>query len=117
MVWTVLLLISAIGFVKVNDNYGKYRHHHNSCLEFKKNSALLEIKGDTSAESCTTVRPIVGPDGTMNQLISCTMVENCYKKATEVCEGPYKIMNSNSETSGMSGSTSTTVNLLVQCDH
>ena len=37
---------------------------------------------------CTTVTPIVGPDGTENQLISCGAVESCYKKAIEICHGP-----------------------------
>lgn len=63
----------------------------------------------------TTVTPITGPDGTENQLISCPTVKNCYDKAREICGGPYKIVNTSSETSGMNGSTGTTVDLLVKC--
>jgi hypothetical protein len=64
---------------------------------------------------CETVTPVIGPDGTENQLISCGLVERCYDKAREVCRGPYKIVNTTSETSGTNGSTSTVVKLLVKC--
>ncbi len=64
---------------------------------------------------CVTAQPIIGPDGTENQLISCGAVETCYEKANEICHGPYKIVNTSSETSGINGSTSTTVKLLIKC--
>lgn len=67
------------------------------------------------AFGCATATPIVGPDGTENQLISCVTIEQCYNKANEVCGGPYKIINTNSETSGSNGKTSTNVKLLVKC--
>lgn len=65
--------------------------------------------------SCATSKAIIGPDGTENQLISGNSIEQCYEKANEVCGGPYKIVNTNSEVSGMYGDTSTTVKLLVKC--
>ncbi len=69
-----------------------------------------------NAIGCATATPIIGPDGTENQLISCPAVEQCYEKAREVCFGPYKIINSNSETSGSNGYTGTEVKLLVKCN-
>lgn len=66
---------------------------------------------------CTTAQPIIGPDGTENQLISCDTIEDCYGKANEVCRGPYKIVNTSSEVSGSNGATGTRVRLLVKCDH
>jgi len=71
---------------------------------------FIGLVGCTSAPT-----KITGPDGTENLLISCGVIEACYKEATEVC-GRYKIVNTNSETSGTDGSTSTTVKLLVKCD-
>lgn len=65
---------------------------------------------------CATAKPIIGPDGTENQLISCPSVEQCYEKAREVCGGTYKIVNTSSETSGANGVTGTDTNLLVKCD-
>jgi hypothetical protein len=64
---------------------------------------------------CATARPIVGPDGTENQLISCPSVDLCYKKAREVCGGSYKIVNTSTETSGSNGNVGTEINLLVKC--
>lgn len=61
------------------------------------------------------MKPIIGPDGTENQLVSCPSVEMCYEKAREVCGGPYKIVNSSSETSGSHGMTGTDTKLLVKC--
>ncbi len=72
--------------------------------------------GFSSLLGCATATPIVGPDGTANQLISCPSTELCYNKAREVCRGNYKILNTNSETSGSSGYTSTEIKLLVKCD-
>ncbi|HWU42905.1 MAG TPA: hypothetical protein VN132_05680, partial [Bdellovibrio sp.] len=64
---------------------------------------------------CATSKSIVGPDGTENQLITCGSLEHCYSKAREVCHGPYKIVNTNSEVSGSNGQTSTQIDLLVKC--
>ncbi len=65
---------------------------------------------------CASAQKIVGPDGTDNILVTCDSVELCYQKATEVCNGTYKIVNSNSNTSGYNGITGTSINLLVKCD-
>jgi len=64
---------------------------------------------------CGTANVINGPDGTPHQLISCSNIEGCYQKAAEVC-GKYKIINTSSETSGMNGTTGTTIKLLVKCE-
>lgn len=64
---------------------------------------------------CTTAETIVGPDGTENELISCPSVEDCYQKANEVCHGPYKIVNTSTDTSGSNGYSGTTTKLLVKC--
>ena len=73
--------------------------------------ALLCLSG------CATAKMIPGPDGTDHQLVSCNSMEACYKKASEVCGGKYKIVNTTTDTSGMANSsTSTTYELLVKCD-
>ena len=64
---------------------------------------------------CATAKAIIGPDGSENQLISCPNVDLCYEKAREVCGGPYRIVNTNSETSGSQGYTATETKLLVKC--
>lgn len=64
---------------------------------------------------CATATPIIGPDGTENQLISCPSITQCYEKAREVCGGPYKIVNTSSETTGANGTTNTETKLLVKC--
>ncbi len=64
---------------------------------------------------CATAKTIIGPDGTVNQLISCHSIEDCYEKAREVCNGPYKIINTSSQTSGFNGNTSSEIKLLVKC--
>jgi len=61
--------------------------------------------------ACTTVTPIVGPDGTENQLVKGPSIEACYEKAREVCGGPYKIVNSNSD----SDKNGTIFDLLIKC--
>ncbi len=69
-----------------------------------------------SLVGCATATPIIGPDGTENQLISCDSVQLCYEKAREVCGGTYKIVNTNSETSGVNGTLNIQTKLLVKCD-
>lgn len=65
---------------------------------------------------CATATPIIGPDGTQNQLISCSSVEACYEKAREVCGGNYKIVNTNTEVTGGQNYTGSEIKLLVKCD-
>lgn len=67
------------------------------------------------AAGCTTITPIVGPDGTENHLISCPTIEWCYKKANEFCKGPYKIVNTSAETTGGPSGTATATKLLIKC--
>ena len=64
---------------------------------------------------CATAQAIVGPDGTQNQLISCSQIEDCYEKAREVCSGPYNIVNTSGQTSGANGYVGTQTKLLVKC--
>lgn len=72
---------------------------------------LLSSLGCVMAQST----PITGPDGAENQLISCSYIKSCYEKASEVCRGPYKIVNTHSATSGSGTDVSTDINLLVKC--
>src|SRR5262245_38828529 len=66
---------------------------------------------------CATARSIQGPDGTQHQMISCPSVEQCYEKATEVCGGKYKIVNTSTDTSGGGQlMVDTTTKMLVKCD-
>ncbi len=66
---------------------------------------------------CATATQIVGPDGTENQLISCSTIKQCYEKAREVCRGNYRIINTNSENYQGNGYAGTETNLLVKCDN
>ncbi|MBT3584705.1 MAG: hypothetical protein HN509_07350 [Halobacteriovoraceae bacterium] len=69
----------------------------------------------TLLQSCASSKQIVGPDGSHHQLVSCPSIDMCYEKATEVCGGKYKIVNTSTETSGSQGYTSTDTKLLVKC--
>lgn len=73
-------------------------------------SLVLSIVG------CASARKIIGPDRTPNILVSCMDPEYCYEKAREVCRGNYKIINSNSDSSGSNGITSSTISLLIKCE-
>ena len=64
---------------------------------------------------CATSTAIIGPDGTENQLVSCTKIETCYSRANEVCHGPYKIVNTSNENIGADGSMGIQTKLLVKC--
>jgi hypothetical protein len=75
-------------------------------------AVLLAVAG------CQTVKPIIGPDGTTHQLVSCySSIEGCYSKAREACGGNYKIINTSSSVSGDASSTSSSIDLLVKCDN
>ncbi len=63
---------------------------------------------------CVTVKPIVGPDGSTEQLIACPEVEGCYQKAHEIC-GKYTIVNTSTSVSGSGGSAESQTQLLVKC--
>ncbi len=66
--------------------------------------------------ACAASTKIInGPDGTPHQLVSCSDIESCYEKATEVCGGKYKIVNTSNQVSGDAQNTSSTTNLLVKC--
>ena len=72
--------------------------------------------------ACTTlsVQPIQGPDGTTNQLITCSVITDCYSKASEICSGKYKIVNSSGDTYTSGGvdtlvTSSSVTHLLVEC--
>jgi hypothetical protein len=75
--------------------------------------SCLVFLGQTSC--MTSSKVIDGPDGTPHQLIKCSSIEQCYKKAKTICGGPYKIVNTSNEVFGSEIGTSTTTNLLVKC--
>ncbi len=77
---------------------------------------LLIVAAGLFLTSCETSKAIIGPDGTVNQLIACNTIEQCYSKAREVCGGNYKIVNTTSESWGAEGQTDSTQKLLVKCD-
>ncbi|MES2528086.1 MAG: hypothetical protein V4598_13410 [Bdellovibrionota bacterium] len=58
-----------------------------------------------------TQKTMIGPDGTKHKLISCSVVEDCYKKAKSIC-GTYTIVNTSNEGAG----DARVVKLLVKCD-
>jgi hypothetical protein len=66
---------------------------------FMRNISILAgLVGACLLSSCTTVKPVVGPDGTENQLIkACGPIEKCYELARETCGGNYTIVNSTVE--------------------
>lgn len=41
---------------------------------------------------------IKGPDGSLNDLVYCTKIKDCYTEASKIC-GKYQIINSTSEAS------------------
>lgn len=58
-----------------------------------------------------TQKSVIGPDGTKHKLISCSVADDCYKKAKSIC-GTYKIVNTTNEGAG----DARVVKLLVKCD-
>ena len=68
------------------------------------------------ASSCETARIVTGPDGTPHTSLYCGIIEKCYERAREACNGNYKIINTSNETSGTHGVTSTSHKLLVKCE-
>jgi hypothetical protein len=60
-----------------------------------------------------TNKAITGPDGSPHELIQCFSIEVCYKKATEVCHGKYRIINDS--TSYHDKDVSSLTSLLVKC--
>lgn len=82
---------------------------------FARRMSVVSLLACVSLLGCATAETITGPDGTENQLITCSTIKQCYEKASEVCGGRYKIVNTSSETSGSNGSTSTDISLLVKC--
>lgn len=68
----------------------------------------------TLAGCITSPKPVVGPDGTPNQLLSCTAIEDCYSQARKICNGNYKIVNTSNENLG--GDSPSINNLLVKCE-
>lgn len=66
--------------------------------------------------SCATSQQIIGPDGTLHELITCENgVASCYEKATEMCGGKYDIINSSSQMHGSKKYVATEISLLVKC--
>lgn len=61
---------------------------------------LFEVMIFSLLIGCATSRTIMGPNGKPAQSINCPRsIENCYEKASEVCPGGYKVLNSNDESS------------------
>jgi hypothetical protein len=83
----------------------------------KSNLSILYMTTFLVLTSCAVpTKKIIGPDGTENHLISCGYIETCYEKAREVCLGPYKIVNTSTDTAGSDGMTRSTMSLLVKCN-
>lgn len=70
----------------------------------------------TSLSGCATAKPIIGPDGSENQLITCERIEKCYEKAREACGGNYKLVNTTSNSSNGNTWSGTEFSLLVKCE-
>lgn len=74
--------------------------------------------GISSLVSCASPQPIIGPDGTPHQLVTCGSIQLCYKEAREACQGNYKIINTSNETVGdMHGGVNSWTKLLVKCEN
>jgi hypothetical protein len=80
----------------------------------RSNIKLLILALSILISACATyrVKPVVGPDGSENQLIESFTIERCYDKAREVCGGNYKIVNTSSYKDGVGS----TFSLLVKCE-
>ena len=63
---------------------------------------------------CATVIPVSGPDGHQNELIKCDQAEFCYNKASEICGGPYNIINTFTAPVAGGGS-NVQINMLISC--
>ncbi len=59
-------------------------------------------------------KTIIGPDGSSHELIQCFDIEICYKKASETCNGKYRIVDNT--TSYHDRDSSTLTKLLVKCE-
>ncbi|MCB0393145.1 MAG: hypothetical protein KDD25_01220 [Bdellovibrionales bacterium] len=90
--------------------------------ELSKRSAVMKlllglglVVLSMSVSGCVTASAITGPDGTINQLITCDSIELCYSKAREVCGGTYKIIDKTSNVVGVDEYVGTETKLLVKC--
>lgn len=80
-----------------------------SSLALATGCASIE-RGDDIRETGIS-KPITGPDGSAHELVECEKVETCYKKAADVCNGKYRIID---DSTAYNGSYSK-VSLLVKC--
>ena len=75
-------------------------------------SAAWQEAVQTSKTGVSKTLP--GPDGSSHELIQCFDIEVCYKKAGEVCNGKYRIVDNT--TSYHDKDTSSLTKLLVKCE-
>ncbi len=85
-------------------------------MNWKQLAILFCLITSLSIWGCTSVTPIIGPDGTENYFISSHSIERCYLKAGEICQGPYQVLNTSSDvSSNYSGDVDTEIKILVKC--
>lgn len=66
--------------------------------------------------ACASSEIITGPDGTPHELITCGRIKDCYAKATEVCGGKYKIINTTNAVAGNATYVGSNPEILVKCE-
>jgi hypothetical protein len=79
----------------------------------------LFLSGCATVSVPTGGHPIVGPDGSENEVVGCGAVDDCYNFSRKICGGTYKIVNSNTTSNSTGGkypAVYSTFVLLVKCD-
>ena len=65
----------------------------------------------------TIVNDVPGPDGSLHFSITCRNMASCYKRAHEVCGGPYTIIDRSTQvSSGGDAFVRTSQGLLIKCN-
>lgn len=68
------------------------------------------------AACATKGEVVVGPDGSPHRIVECWDIKACYREATTVCLGNYKIVNTSNQVFTTADSASSMTTLLIKCD-
>lgn len=60
---------------------------------------------------------VIGPDGTTHYLVSCSNAYYCYQRASEICGGPYQIVNTTTDPNNYDGTSWAETRMLVKCQY
>lgn len=65
--------------------------------------------------SCSSLKSTLGPDGNEIHQVSCGQIIDCYQDASEVCEGGYKVVDSQMRVAEFMGKIINRTNLVFSC--